>query len=929
MTGQILVTGSTGFLGTQIIRKLIEEKKKIIVLVRGQTYEQALNHLMRSWMEWPELLEALKQDIKFLKGDIAKPYLGLEEDDYNQLIKNLSYIINSAADLRLDAPLDELRKINVKGTSNLIELGEKVHADHGLERFVHISTAYVAGKREGSIKEEFLSDEFGFSSNYEQSKYESEVVVRESIIPKSIIRPGMIVGDSTKGYIKTFNTVYVLLRLYLNQKLWIVPVDSSLKLNMIPVDYVAEAVNTITFEKRAEGKTFHLTAPYDSLPTIKELIEFVNRWAYEKLDIKISKSLFIKIPPGIVNRLEGIKKYLNPANKRLIETLITLSPYFNENRVFLRDNTEEILGIYNLDWKRYLPNILEFAVRYGFFHRSERTVHEQVMFRLKSRSRPVKYFDIADRKDIEISSDEIKKDIIKAIKSLQHLGIEKGDKVALVGYNSTRYLILDVAIGMCGGVSVPLYYTSPLDEINQIIDDSNSKLLFIGTPKILEDINQLEMNIPLISFIDKNKSFNQSILNWKEFLEVGRNEKCNLTAPVNFSDVATIRYTSGTTGKPRGVVFDHDNIRWMAETLASLPPWNDRNQEVSYLSFLPMNHVVEGILGTYSPYYAPATLKLYFLENFQDLKYALPKVKPVIFFSVPRFYEKVWSQTASNLFGKLYLKTRSSYVKTILGKILKRFLLKKTGLNRCSQLIVGSAAVSDDLLTDYHELGVEVHNAYGLTEAPLVTINRVGSNKIGTVGKPLPETVIDTAEDGEILVKGPQVTKGYFKKDSSHLFKDEWLLTGDYGVVDSEGYLTITGRKKEVIINSYGKTINPLKIEALLRDIPHISEAMVVGDKKPYCSAILWIETDMEVNFEKMDQNIISLNSKLSNPEQIKRWTVLYNDLSIESGDLTANMKLKRKGITKRYQDIVNYLYNGKKSSKILHSGECRGDHDP
>ncbi|GAB4309667.1 MAG: hypothetical protein Kow0019_06930 [Methanobacteriaceae archaeon] len=924
MTVQILVTGATGFLGTQIIRKLIGKNIEIMVLVRGETYIKALNHLKRSWMEWPELLEVIGAKIKLIKGDISEPYLGFDKKVYSQLIENLNYIINCAADLRLDASLDELRKINVQGTSHLIELSEKAHEDHGFGCFVHVSTAYVAGKREGFISEESLSNEYGFSSNYEQSKYESELIVRSSIIPQAIIRPGMVVGDSKTGYIKTFNTIYVLLRMYLNQQLRVVPVDSSLKINLIPVDYVAEAVDKITFDKSSNGKTYHLTAPYDFLPTIKELVEFLNNWAYEELDLKISRPLFIKIPHTLIKGLEGIKKFLNPRNKRLIETLIILSPYFNENREFLRDNAEEILGTYSLNWREFLPNILKFAVHYGFFHRSQRTVHEQIIFRLQSSSRPVKYYDIVDGKSLEVSSPGVKKDIIKAVKSLKYLGIKKGDKVALVGYNSTRYLILDVSIGMCGGVSVPIYYTSPMDEIKHIIRDCDAKILFIGSTEIWDKIKSAEMDVQIISFIDKDENLEGSALTWMEFLEVGKGEEWNSNAPVNFNDVATIRYTSGTTGRPRGVVFNHGNIRWMAETLASLPPWRDRNREVSYLSFLPMNHVVEGILGTYSPYYAPAPLKLYFLENFHHLKYALPKVKPIIFFSVPRFYEKVWSQIKSNLIGQLYLKSQNNYSKKILGKILKWIMLRKTGLSRCSQLIVGSAAVSDDLLTDYHELGVEVHNAYGLTEAPLVTINRVGNNIIGSVGQPLPETLISIADDGEIMVKGPQVAQGYFKFDSSYSFSDEWLLTGDYGVIDSEGFLTITGRKKEVIINSYGKTINPLKIEALLRDIPDISEAMVIGDEKPYCSALLWIEKGIKSDYEKIDHSIIILNSKLSNPEKIKRWAVLYNDLSIESGDLTANMKLKRKLIMERYQDIINDIYKDHISSEIIHSGEMR-----
>jgi long-chain acyl-CoA synthetase len=233
---------------------------------------------------------------------------------------------------------------------------------------------------------------------------------------------------------------------------------------------------------------------------------------------------------------------------------------------------------------------------------------------------------------------------------------------------------------------------------------------------------------------------------------------------------------------------------------------------------------------------------------------------------------------------------------------------------------VGSAPISDDLLQSYHEIGIEVHNAYGLTEAPLVTINRIGKNRIGTVGEPLPSTDIIIDEDSEILVKGPQVTSGYFKNDSISLFKDEWLCTGDFGYMTPEGSLVITGRKKEVIVNSYGKSISPVKIEGLLKNIPGIEEAMVIGDGKPYCSAFLWAE-DKELYFNKIDNNIKEINSRLSRPEKIKEWVILNNDLSIGT-DLTANLKLKRKAIMGRYRNVVDFIYeSGSKPDNILHLG--------
>lgn len=954
----VFLTGATGFLGTQIVRRLIKKENcNIIVLIRGPDDESAKRHLARAWWEWPELLELLdeaskntvpklpepcktdyksnkpfktenkphnlkykrdgrdkkdKKDkkIQLLRGDISKEMLGLEKELYKDLVVKITHIIHTAADLQLNAPLKELRKINVQGTLNVLKLGHDANFDHGIQRFSHVSTAYVAGGQKGFVNEDSLTDEYGFLSNYERSKFEGEVEVRKSGLPVSIFRPGMVVGDSNTGYVKTFNTVYVVLRLYLTGKLRIIPVSPTLKINLVPVDYVADAVSDLTFEKDAEGQTFHLTAPHDTLPTVKELVNFINTWSRNNLDLKLPKPIFLPFSPliSIFSTLRG----LIGSGNGITRTITTLSPYFQEEREFSQRNIEKFKGKYELQWKSFLPRLLDYAVYMGFFHRSDRTVHEQVLFRLESRSRPVDYYDVVDGRFKRRSSHEVRDDMIKAVRSLRSIGVGRGDRVAMVGFNSTRYLTLDVAIGLVGAVSVPLYYTSPLKEIKEILKDCGASVLFVGTPNILDKLGELkEVEIPLISFCRDSVELPSKVTSWREFLNLGVDEPKEgsaFVAPVDFNSTATIRYTSGTTGRPSGVRFTHGSLRWMAEFIASMPPWTDRTREVSYLSFLPMNHVVEGILGTYAPYYAPAPLKLYFLEDFHDLEKTLPKVRPTIFFSVPRFYEKVWSRIVQSKLGHVYLEADEGLKKGILQRIMKRAVLKNAGLGTCAQLIVGSAPVSEDLLTCYRALGVEVHNAYGLTEAPLVTINRLGANKIGTVGEPLPCTEVKIEDDGEVVVRGPQVTKGYSNdKSQKDLFEGSWLLTGDYGYLTPEGSLVITGRKKETIVNSYGKSISPLKIESMLRDIDCVSEVMMFGDEKPYCISLIWVDEDVKP--DHIDWAVQKVNSKLSHPEKIKRWAVLKNDLSIGKGDLTANLKLKRKNITKRYQDLIEFMY--------------------
>jgi long-chain acyl-CoA synthetase len=358
----------------------------------------------------------------------------------------------------------------------------------------------------------------------------------------------------------------------------------------------------------------------------------------------------------------------------------------------------------------------------------------------------------------------------------------------------------------------------------------------------------------------------------------------------------------------------------MGEAVASLFPFDARSQEVFYLSFLPMNHVVEGILSTYALFYAPAPLCVHFLEDFRALSKALPVIRPTIFFSVPRVYEKMWEGLRESTAGKRYLRS-GKIMRGLLRGAIRRGLLGRAGLDRCAQLIVGSAPVSGELLSNLRELGIEVHDAYGLTEAPLVTLNRLGENRIGTVGTPLPETNVRTWEDGEILVRGPQVARGYFG-EKEQPFSDGWLRTGDMGRMD-DGYLVMEGRKKELLATSYGKKIQPGKIEGMLKALHDVAEAMVVGEDRPYCTAMLWVGQDWTPgNAAMLDRAICEMNGRLSHPEQLRRWAVMANDLTMEKGELTANLKVRRREVLSGREAVVKALYGeGEAPPAVLHMG--------
>ncbi len=902
----VLLTGVTGFLGTEIVSELMRTTKDTVYgLIRAGSYEEAADRLLALWYERPELTENIGSRILPVLGDVTEEDLGLSDADKNRLIKSTDYIIHTAAVIGIRHTHEEFWSVNVDGTKHVLDFAARIAADHPLKRFSHVSTAYVAGMRSGCILENSLEDA-GFSSLYEQSKYEGESLVHEAMdqIPVSIFRPGQIVGDSRTGFVKNFNTLYYPLKLYLKGQMRVFPIKKSMHVNMVPVDYVARSIVRLTYENGAAGKTFHLTAPTSMQPTVAELIDAVRSWAKEHLSMNLKKPLFLPVP--FLDKIGASynRSGRNVSKKSVLTNLLALTPYFSENKTFDTMNTETFLGKYRLDWQNYLPKLLDYAVSKNFLDHNGRTVFEQVRFCLKSGHYPITYYDLTGEGTIECSGSEAEERIGQTLKALQALGIGPGSRVALSGINSVSYFVLDVAIGLSGATSVPLYYTTPADELDLLLEKSEACCFFIGDARVLSHVPQLHYDKTMISFTENALLPDDSrLMTWEEFLASGEGRTEN-PVHVSYQDLATIRYTSGTTGNSKSVAFTHAQLRWMAETMNSLLSFKSHTKDAAYLSFLPLSHVVEGILGAYTPYYFGAPLSIYFLHDFNRAAEVLPTVRPTIFFSIPRFYEKVWDQLAQNRLGQVYISGKSPLMKKILRPILKSVILKRAGLDKCDQLIVGSAPVSRKLLEDFRELGIEIHNAYGLTEAPLITLNRLGENDITTVGPPLPETKVTLAEDGEILVEGPQVAAEYDGRTSPVLH------TGDLGVITENGHLQIVGRKKEILINSYGKNINLQHVETLLRDIPGISEALLVGEQRPYCVALLWPEDDRPAPEEKeLAAAVAAVNEKLNHPEQVKRYALMSSPLKISTGELTPNLKLRRDNIIELHQQTIEGLY--------------------
>ncbi|MCD8367693.1 MAG: AMP-binding protein [Clostridiales bacterium] len=902
----LFITGTTGFLGTEIISELMQTTDDVVYgLTRAGSVPEAVNTLSALWYGRSELTENIGSRILPVLGDITKENLGLSDEDQSRLIHNTDYVIHTAAVIGINHSRKQFWDVNVTGTNHVLDFAKRIQADHPLRRFSHVSTAYVAGTRSGQIMEDSLIDT-GFSSLYEQSKFEGERLVAQAMgqFPVSIFRPGQIVGDSRTGFVKNFNTLYYPLKLYLKQQMRVFPIKKSMRVNIVPVDYVAKSVVRITYAKDAVGKTFHLTAPASAQPTVGELIDAVRGWAEKNLSIRLPKPVFLPVP--FLSRI-GASRNLSedkPAKKSVLTNMLSLAPYFTEDKTYDTTNTEQLAGAYRLDWREYLPNLLAYAASRNFLDHNSRTVFEQVRFCLNRKSASITYYDVTGDGIRENSASSVNQRIEETLRALQALGIGSGSRVAVSGINSVTYFILDVAIGLSGATSVPLYYTTPANELDELLQKSGAGWFFIGDIRILSHVTEMTFGGTMVSFTENAPlPENVCILSWEQFLALGKGREIT-PVQVSYQDMATLRYTSGTTGNSKSVAFSQAQLRWMAETMASLLSFKSRTRQATYLSFLPLSHVVEGILGAYTPYYLGAPASLYFLNDFDKLAETLPKVRPTIFFSIPRFYEKIWDQLAQNSLGSLYISTKSAPLKRILRPILRRSLLQKAGLDRCDQLIVGSAPVSQKLLEDFRELGIEIHDAYGLTEAPLITLNRLGANDITTVGPPLPDTKVTLAEDGEILVEGPQVAMAYDGRE------DACLHTGDLGAITAGGHLQIIGRKKEILINSYGKNINLQKVETLLRDIPDISEAMLVGEQRPYCVALLWPEDEKSVPDEKaLAAAIRAVNEQLSHPEQVKRYALMSSPLKISTGELTPNLKLRRSNITELHQQTIDGLY--------------------
>ena len=545
-------------------------------------------------------------------------------------------------------------------------------------------------------------------------------------------------------------------------------------------------------------------------------------------------------------------------------------------------------------------------------------------------------------------------------KSLISLGYEAGENLSIYSYNRREWYGAYAAAQMAGGAAVGVYHTCSPDEVEWVVGNSQSKFVFVGhNPMDGDDTGKMPVhrlhaalaNLPnvehVIVFDDVEVLDHPKMMSWSEFYSMGNALDDSVLhgriEALSADDTCSLIYTSGTTGNPKGVELTHGNFEF---ELGATSEIFDFKQGERYVSWLPLAHVFGQLVDT--GYCVRQAMHLHIVDSpVHAVDYA-KEVQPHLFIGVPRIYEKIYSNVKAKLDSSPILPILLK-LPFISGKI-KGKLKTKIGFNENRFSITGAAPINPDILTLFHSLDIPIFEGYGMTEDTAgATLNYAGNNKIGTVGKPFPGTEMSVAADGELLIRGPHVMKGYYRNPEATadtIDSDGWLHTGDVGSIDSDGYVKITGRKKEIYVSSGGKNIAPLVIEETFKVIPIISQCFLVGDGRKYCSALFTLDAsailrdklgmdpndipkDPAKQFTMLDElghpfsdytgsaevraevqaAVDELNKKFSNPEQLKKFAILPRDFTVDDGELTPTVKIRRKQINENWADVIEAMY--------------------
>jgi len=533
------------------------------------------------------------------------------------------------------------------------------------------------------------------------------------------------------------------------------------------------------------------------------------------------------------------------------------------------------------------------------------------------------------------------------------LGVKKGDKIATITQNRPDWNFLDTAILQVGAVHVPIYPTISESDYKYILTHAEVKLVFVSGKELLSKIEHILPEIPSLQEVYTFKKIDK-VKHLDELIELGKlnpaQEKLDDINPtIKPEDMATLIYTSGTTGNPKGVMLNHNNIISQVLALSHIFPIDETSK---CLSYLPVSHVYE---RTNLYIYQYIGISLYYAENLGTIADNLKEIKPEMFTTVPRLLEKVYDKIiakgrkltgikkslffwAVNL-GLNYEETGKSWFYKKQLKLANKLIFSKwrEGLgNNLRCIVSGGAALQPRLARVYTAGQIEVLEGYGLTEtSPVIAVNTLekGGRKFGTVGKPIKNVEVKIAEDSEILCKGPGVMTGYYKEPEmtkEAIDKDGWFHTGDLGKIEPEGHLAITGRKKAIFKTAMGKYISPEHIENKFVESPFVDAILVVGENQKFAAALIvpdiahlksWCAikeikyssisemiNHLEVK-KRFKKEVNEINNNFGAYEQIKKYKLMEEEWTIQTRELTANLKLRRKYICEKYKDIILDLF--------------------
>ncbi|MDJ0621935.1 MAG: long-chain fatty acid--CoA ligase [Desulfocapsaceae bacterium] len=554
--------------------------------------------------------------------------------------------------------------------------------------------------------------------------------------------------------------------------------------------------------------------------------------------------------------------------------------------------------------------------------------------------------------------------VLMLARGLRKAGVMPGDRVAIFSENRLGWAISDFGIQAAQAITVPIYATNTGEQAAYVINHSAAKIVFVSTKGQYEKLLAIRDQIPDVEMIVSYERFlgdrTFPVFTQYQLSEIShplsQEEIQTIEAQIDAltpNDLITIIYTSGTTGVPKGVMLSQKSV--LFDTVYGLKQLGGMTSQETFLSFLPLSHVLERTGGYYAAIYSGSHIA--FAENVQKVMENVIEIKPTAMVSVPRLFEKIHSRVFENVRQMSKMQQRLFHYALDIGRtyIQKKYIDKKvpSGLaikyrffdklvfkklrdrfgGRLRFFICGGAPLDKTINEFMWAIGIPVFTGYGLTEtSPAVTLTTIDEVRFDAVGKPLAHTEVKVASDGELLIKGPQVMEGYYrnKKATEETFVDGWLLTGDIARIDEDGFVYIVDRKKEIIVTAGGKNIAPQPLENELKLDKYISQVFVIGDGKPYLVALLTPNIERIIDYardEKIDyidieelvtnsqivelyeKRIADFNEALPSYETIKKFVVLPREFSIENGELTPTLKLKRKEIYKIYRDKIEGMY--------------------